>query len=274
MSYIEKANAPMGIGTKIKTDEPHEPEYELVGIKYGRFTKNVVLIFVKTSYEYVPAKLKKGTYDGAEMRVVIKKVKKKVKACGAALDVILNDPDPVICAFAEFIVKSIGNEKLYPKWYRTLLIERERDGALSRFSDEENAVNAKYDELACPYREEARSVSADILHLLSEIEGAEAQLESAQRRLCVFDTDKKSFPECLAWWKYSDKKRAVILDEISVCEERSVQKQEEKSCLEKRLFECASKMSEVERERMIELCSITSRKEELEKSIAEKLASI
>ena len=248
-----------GIGTIIKTNERYEPEYELLSIRYGKLTRSVSMTFSRTSYEYTPARLKGGRYESAQMRVVIKTVKKKVKA--SELSTLTSHADPVICAFCECIVKNISDTRLHPSWYKALCLERECERETRRFDRELKELFDAIDRDSAPYREEAKRISRELLALYSEIEGERDALELTKKKLIAFDENKKKFPSSLLFWRYSTKSRVKITDEMSE-RECNIEKGEcRASTLETRLSECASEISELERRRTILSLEIETQRE-------------
>ena len=253
-----------------------EYEHELISIKYSALTKSVKLLFWENSYVYKKARKKKNEPDmqPPELSIQKKKVKRKIKATKQQLEMLRCCEDELIRVNAEGIVESTGKIKLYPAWYRVLLLERERDTGIAVFESEIARINAMYDEESRPSRDVAREVSSQLLGIYAELSMREQVYEEAKEDLCVFDQKRAKMLGHILWWKYSDKKRQILAERIAECEQGIEQVAAERAELERQLYEHTQRISDCERRRAVDIYSAESRMDAYVANMNETIARI
>ncbi len=248
-----------------------EKEYEFLSVKFCVFTKKVKVRLLETSYEYKRSKVK--TEEPYELAIVKKKVKKVLRASAEALEGLPMHEDGILRKYCEQIVECVG-EKRYPIWYKKLLIEKERDMVLEELSAEKARINARYDIEGQPHRDEAKCVSAALLAAYADAKTAEAELESARSLYSIFDKKSKGTYAVLLRWKYTNTKRTALCDLVDSAVERAEKAKKSVLTLEAQLCLSASKISECESRRAIEIGRLSAREEELARDYFKKVSML
>ncbi len=246
----------------------NEKEYELREVRLGRFTKRIKVRLLETTYEY---KQPKGNKSAPyELCIVRKKVKRVLKSSTEVLEGLPCHVDDAVRKYCEQIAECVG-ERLYPVWYRIILIERERDAAREELHAERTRVNAEYDNESAPYKHEAKVLSASLLGAYAGAEDAEDELAIATAAYGRFDEKSKSKLACLVWWKYSDEKRTELACAVDTASEKLSEQRESIRTLEAELHLSAQKISECEGRRAIAMSEFDAREDSLERSYTDRL---